>query len=698
MSRSDQIAKLLLEKYFKSRVPCGPNLADQQSFLSIEEFDAGGTKVPYCIPHEGFHPRIAVAIDFFHAFTKDTNPDVIKAQPLVDRDILYSEASRLRNLAKYYFDFNYEVRGFDLIKNRSDTAKSPDEVNAFLNEIFNYFISSVSVTRSRRDVGSATITLKNVRNYRNGVGSSALYNNCVPAFYQLIVPMLPIRVWARGRFYTDYYFPIFDGYIVGVSNKDSSGFFELELACKDVLEIARFSSENIDPALCVIGEYQKMNAINLQGQPFYGHDHMTIVRRLFIGGYLRYLSGESGIATIGEEGAKYARNGEVQANYKVYPGYRSYDTPDSGILLDRMGDFNYLTNLATDTVGEMPKLLESRGAIKRKEFTIDKMVHDVSHTKNARFVMAWGEEITPYRIFGTATPDYWTSEFASRLDVLQQVAEISYYDFYVDGNGTSHYHPQMLDNLFLNNDAAYFDPTTNKLNKHKDVWSAARIIGPEELIGNSPGINIESMITFVKLRGKNPIVKSVPPEFELVGTATHREFLSRFGYRRALVDSPMFNYNLPVGPKITIGDLLAIALLQYQNAELYTTTAQLIFRPELEICRPVYFVEDKTVFYINSITHSINVGGDATTTVNGSFGRKATEPATDLQSFVITQQAIHKFHNNTGKELKDADIKEFLKQLPIEKWSSFLDNRQTTALKSAVKDANDAKYASSLED
>jgi hypothetical protein len=515
--------------------------------------------------------------------------------------------------------------------------------------------------------------------------------------------MLPIRIWARGRFYTDYYFPIFDGYIVGITNKDAAGFFEIDIACKDVLEVARFSSENINPALCVIGELKQTNAINLMSQPFYGHDHFDIVKKIFVGGKLEYLTGSRGGTVSGEavESASAAANnlatsaaaaagiapiGLIVASKAVG---KVANAEFQGVQLDALDKFEYLTNSDISTEDKIQVALESKGTIQSSNFTIDRMLAEVSKTVNLRKVIAWGNEITPYRIFNFATPDYWTSDFSSRLEILQMMAENTYYDFYVDGAGNVHYHPQMLDNLFITNDAAYIPAGEQNLYKHKDVWWAARVIGPEETLGNSPSINIEAMVTFLTIRGKDPNIENLPPILgNLYGTATHRENLARFGYRRELKDVPIFNYNVPLNPdpdnvcaaKVTLGDVMAIAMLQYSNAELYTTTTNIIFRPELDICRPVFFVEDNTVFYVNSITHNITIGGEATTTINCSFGRKDYETPTDLQSFILAQEGIWR---NYTEQTVGIDVQEFAKNLPIDSWKSFLDDNQYKALLAA---------------
>ena len=48
--------------------------------------------------------------------------------------------------------------------------------------------------------------------------------------------MVPVMVWAKGRFYKDWWFPIFDGYVMSVEPSDNNGFAQLTITCRDLVE------------------------------------------------------------------------------------------------------------------------------------------------------------------------------------------------------------------------------------------------------------------------------------------------------------------------------------------------------------------------------------------------------------------------------------------------------------------------------
>jgi hypothetical protein len=299
--------------------------------------------------------------------------------------------------------------------------------------------------------------------------------------------------------------------------------------------------------------------------------------------------------------------------------------------------------------------------------------------------------VTPYRIFQNQSVNDFTSDFSSRFDILKQIAEMTYYDFHVDGAGTVHYHPFRFLNDYLTNDAIYIRQGETERTKHEDVWPGVYVVGPEEILNNSPVVNSEEMVTFLRLTGRNSDIADLGAELgDLVGTALHREFLSRFGYRRGVAENPLFNFNFPLYPDATdkkktdlrFMDLAAAALIHYKNAELYNTTCSIIFRPEMDVARPIYFAEDNTVFYINSVTHTIDIGGEATTVINASFGRKDYEPPPDLESFILMQEGAFKNGWN------NVDPSTFLKQLPTRQWQNFLDEKPRKAYEQAYNAMN----------
>jgi hypothetical protein len=670
------------------------------------------------VPHETYRPQIAAGLDFTDSFTASLQPETsqyfsVEAKRLVDPSILMGRAREILNFVRYYFEYTGTYKTYsaetgertdihlsfaELSKFKVDTE---EDANRLLNEVFNMFITSINITRARNDSGSATIVFKNVRNYIDGKSFGPLYSY--------------IKIWARGRFYNEWFFPIYDGYIVSTSVKDAAGFAEIEITCKDVLEIARFTTEMINPALINIAEARKVWAINLQAMPFYGHDHMDLVRALLLGDNLEFdptgektkflnetdsygnvRKGFKFIKGIGPVPVDSAGNliqaqqdrlltGRINLNKKInlkkLRATRIAAAKKQGITptldLQQLEEFDYISNVDPDSVNMLDGKLEE-GPIRDGEFNIERILKEVSHAQTRRKLIAWGTRITPYRVWEVQSPDTFNATFSSRLDILLEIAQNVYYDIYVDGAGNVHYHPQRFSNDYLFNDAMYARPGEDKLHAHPAVWPGIYVIAPEESLSHSENVNFEELVTFIKLRGQDPSSAAEADIGNIVGSAIHRDYLSRFGYRRMLTVNPMFNYNFSLDATadsistaaVTFMDIAAASLLIYSNGSLHTKNSTIIFRPELDVARPLYYAEDDMVYYIDSISHSITIGGDATTTITASFGRKIHEMPIDLQSFIQIQEGRYKF----GVEFLES--KAFIKQLPINDWENFLTENQ----------------------
>jgi hypothetical protein len=705
-------SELIMKEMYANTQPCGRDFTDVEFFPYRKTNISKEVPVlPYLIPHDTYHPEIAIGIDFTHKFVQTTKQ--LEGEDLVDLDWLRVKAvPDLVRFVKTYFE-NITLYGLDSGETTSyftyNIEKDPanlHEQNKFLNTILNYFLTSIQVTRNRTDIGTASITLKDNRNLKGGVSDQALFVHAAAIYLQLFVPMLPVTIWAKGRFYRNYFFPIFDGYITAVSPTDTAGFAEIKIECRDVFELARISSELINPALVIVGEDRKTQAVNFMNKPFFGHDHHKIIETMFRGGHLvfdptgksarfeneitlsgglfgkwEYVYDKEKNRLVKKEIAPglFKSVGSTISNAVTYlakkTGLKSSDDNKNKLDFMKLENFEYASSNDPAYVDMLPEYLES-SAVHKTNLTMEYIVNNVSHTKRQRKLILWGANITPYRIWSLQSVPLFTTDFSSRLDVIREIASMVYFDCYADGAGNVHYHPFRFINKYLMNDAIYLKPNKSKF-VHPDIWPGVQVISPEETIGVNTTFNSEEMITFLRLTGQDPFIAELEPELgNIIGTALDRKFISRFGYRRQVMHNPLFNRDFSLDPNskkikeagLTFGDIAAVSMLKFANAQLYTKDATIVFRPEINVARPTYFTEDNTVFYVNSITHNVTIGGNATTTVSASFGRKDWELPADLYSFILQTQKIFQY----GEQ--EVDPEDIIRNLPAFKWEEFLTN------------------------
>ena len=332
---------------------------------------------------------------------------------------------------------------------------------------------------------------------------------------------------------------------------------------------------------------------------------------------------------------------------------RSKDQKSGFVTFNGLG-FEAVSDVSTNN-RITPTDLAEQGAIHSPQTNssnlITKFIDKTSHINRKRYVNTWGTEITPYRIWGTQSPKTFTAQFESRLKIMQDVANMVYYELYADGYGTIQYHPKRLAKNFLKYDVQY---NAKNIVKHERIFPGVQMIGLEETLTSSSNVNVEELITHLKLIGKDPTIPGDVISYtgNLIGAARNVELMERFGYRRMEATNQMFNYNKVLPDKTTFMNAAANELLIFINSGLHTRTDNIVFRPEIDLACPVCILPDKEIFYSQSISHNITIGGDASTTINSNFGRSEHEPAPDLGSYIILSENLYKVNNSDikGKE------------------------------------------------
>jgi len=635
------------------------------------------------------HPEVYIAVDFTHQFVQTLkatagNDQLIGKRPL-DAGIMQKFADRIFVFVQRYFEY---VRSYDGTLDFStnitaDFEKNPTDehtINLFLNRIINYFLTSISVRRARKQIGTASLVFKDIKNpIQDGRGNYRIFFDAAfDIFNQLFAPMLPVTIWGKGRLYRNWHFPIFDGYITSTAPKDSNGFVEYNIECKDVLDLARVSVDMINPAISQYGEDQKVNSINIMTKPFFGHDHFTLIDRLIRGGTLVFNPAGRSASDENQYGFTTSREFNITPAPVIPTKFEpeKIGTPES-LPLYALGRFTSgsITDLDSfDTTAGIAALEDI--AMHKDIFTPEFALNYVSHRERARRVVYWGDKMTPYRIWATQTPDIYTSTFSNRLDIISEVADTVYYDFYVDGSGNVHYHPLRLGNEFLAADAIYLSGSKKMF--HPRAFPHAQILDAKEIFSTTTLLNIDELVTFLRVSGEHDLIKDARPEdLNLYGSARDKTLIEKYGYRRGEIQNVLFNRNSVIVPgKITFLDVAAMVFLQFANAELYTRQSTIVFRPELELASPVLFTEDNNVFYVNSVDHNIVIGGDATTSINCSMGRKDSQLPPDLNSYLIANEASYNY--------KNPDPQELWAKLKAKEWKNYLDATGSLLLEMAA--------------
>lgn len=636
------------------------------------------SNVSCVIPGVTYHPEIKVVIDFMSYFTIDFNPQgdtIAKRSRLVLPSVLLDRAKSLANFWAYYFndaafadaslektlekisdtDVRSDIKGnqkqyITVVKKVLEKLNkdNEEEANKFINHILNMFITDIQIERNLKDIGNCSITFRdNIYQTHNAAiqhRDTLFFKSFCNVLNQLFSPMLPVSVWAKGRIYPTKWFPIFTGYIFQTTPADKEGFTTFTVICKDVLELARISTEMVNPALCVFEQIKKQDTIQLYSQPFYNKSMWEIATLMFQGGKMDTSENSS----TGQTDKRSNKNDTTSAS-------------SGSIQFHQLANNIRVINQENALFSELNKqaTLDYNNQTNLNSF--------LTKLRHYKYVLLWGEDVSPYKNWSFASPKNFTSQFTSRYEILKLAAQRGYLEFYADGAGNVRIHPMRLSNKFFENDAMYvrtFEQNTTKLPKD---FSSATIITPHETLSSNKLFDIQNMATFLRIGGSpaefGTTNEDYATQFDILGSYVDRQLISKYGFRMSEIIEETYHYNPTVkGKKGTYKflDLAARELLRYRNGELYTRTTNIVFRPELELANPIYFTDSKEVFYVQSITHNISIGGSATTTINCNFGRSENELPPMLWDFIVAEQKM--FVSGTPKDVATGNLAEFFEQ------------------------------------
>lgn len=637
----DSVAQIVMKELYNYSVRYGENKEYKTFFPYVKDYNVGGQlNVPHIIPSNTYTPSVVASFDFTSRSTLPTGGEGTSANRPVTTETLQRVGGDLIKFFTYYFEYalsygrdKKKLKGngefwnaLGYIKNISNE----EDLNLFINYVINFFITNISVDRQAGGIGTATLTIRDAYNITGNKKIRLFFDRAFGIFNQLFTPMVPVMVWAKGRMYKDWVFPLFTGRINAVSEANSEGFTHANITCKDVLEIARVSYEMVDPAIVQVGEYEKktQEAINIFNKPFYGMDHFDIVNYMFVGGALKWDPEKGRIADIS---LATAENENTKNKYITVAGLGEFIPTSNG------------QNLQSKKPLE-DSFLKQNGVLHKDYFTLRRAIQMTKQSR-PRYVRSWGSETTPYRIWNTQSPKVFDSTFDTRLNVLQETSNIVYYELYVDGFGNVNYHPMRLGNSFLKYDRQYINKNRDKIRVERP-FPGTQVFGNDEIISTSSVFNIEDLITFIHIEGFYPFGDADPRTVNLVGSYEATPYLNKFMYRRRSLTSPIFNRNPKINTKgggsVYFLDAAAKELLVFMNSQLYTRQDNIIFRPELELCAPILTVPNREVFYCNSFSHSIAIGSEATTSVNSNFGRSFEQPSPDLYTLVVESENLYR--------------------------------------------------------
>lgn len=382
----------------------------------------------------------------------------------------------------------------------------------------------------------------------------------------------------------------FTGYVDAVSDGFDGTQHLLTITGSDVTKLMNVTQANINPVLWT----QKLpdSGYKIWQSRFGGLEGWEIIKLLTVGGEFDQEGGD--IARIHGVGA-FEVDARVSTGAEDFTGI--FDPHISRTVLFH----------GTNLTGE-----EAVGAeadrIERIFFTSKKV-----HIQTLPFDTSPVQDLQSYdvfkKIFGMSFGN-WQNDYQSHLEIAIQVARLTNYEFYADGNGEIWYHQPRFHNYHI------------LTQKNPEIY----ILRDEDIINCNLTESDAQVITSVYVIGAPNFYTGPKEPVKMVGFYEDPSLVLKYGRRMVSTSHPYI---------VSEGDInfFARSYLVRANAGRYVGTVTILGRPEIRVHMPVYIPFRNMVYYIEGIQHSFTMGEIFTTTLKLRYGRKPWEVLPEILDY-----------------------------------------------------------------
>ncbi len=541
----------------------------------------------------------------------------------VDADVLQSFYDQLG----YFFGQNNIFDG-------NDYSNIEENLNREANRSLQSFKTNISDTLGS---GTATIVLENFRKQWifQDRGNST-FSDLVGR--SLFLKGLYVTIDAKGRFDTNTYYRIFMGSVKGISEIDNPVDRKITLTCRDLSKLLGFSRINVSPAIF------NTDITVLQGA-------VPVTSSIFQKGQTSVQVANVAIPLVNDTKWKDATDKYSLAAFK-----EMWTRPDSLSVEAFKSDISEV-----DVVTDNYRYTTPVG---QATYRLPKQLPGITDN----YALLWGDkQVLPGASTfsdGNTNPIYakafnsfqlFTNELKSRLDIIQELAGLTYFMSYLDSSGNIHFHPPRFDYILdttPNSDLSLnpIFPLTFPDGTEESPWTYTLL--PGESVSETYTTDEEAVCTNIQVVGEsdfgitNAIQSQIDPTYKRANVAWW-DGMKRYGYREHILRTAAFQDSDSIK---TVG--LALFMRKYLEIERMSTTMPM--RPEIDIDRPFYVQERGWVYHIRSISHSYSAGtadgpGDFSTTIDCYAGRplqQATLIPSNIFKLLDFKQVAEAFRRN----------------------------------------------------
>lgn len=404
----------------------------------------------------------------------------------------------------------------------------------------------------------------------------------------LLTPMMEVEIYAKGYYLIEgvpQYYPIFWGMITEVTDSYSGGEHSISINCADILKWWELCKMNINPAFTqALGSQGR----NIFGNVFFGTNPYDVIWTLAQQSFGDVIVGSGSLTSTFKEAAQQQTFNAALSDIMAYWEQRFARIRSNLLLYGTNG-----TAIRGDTLYDLynggAKNKNSRSfasqAVKKANGGGDasQMVFDPTDPQVQAFRT---------QFMNAGQVNFWQSEYQTKLELANAAKEAIGFEFYMDVDGSIVFKPP-----FFNLDVLPNKPVSWIQDIDIIDWdfseSEAEVVTQLVLQGNFGG-NTDFGFS-----------EDVTP----FTSVTDYHLLRKYGWRQQ-------TYNSEFLADTQLMFYVGLDVLDKYNSRRHRSTINIPFRPELRLGFPVYVAPKDQFWYVQGISHNIQFGGRAQTTLS----------------------------------------------------------------------------------
>lgn len=464
---------------------------------------------------------------------------------------------------------------------------------------FSKYITQVQVDLSVETVpGSANITMSIPRH-----AVDDFYFDGVP----LVTPMMEVEIFAKGYYLLEgvpQIYPIFWGIITEVTDGYSSGEHTVTIQCADILKWWEICRMNINPAFTAP---QGQAGRSIFGNVFFGTNPYDTIFTLANMAFGDVIVGTGSLISLYKEQSQKGLFNTVLGDIMNYWSTR-FSRIRSNLLL-------YGVNGVAVRGDSIAQAYEKGKATKGQPFASSAVRAANGGNSATQLIFdPTDPNVTAFRTqFSQAGQvNFWQGEYQTKLELANTAKEAIGFEFYMDVTGDIVFKPPFYNLDILSNKPVSWIQDIDIID-----WdfseSEAEVITQMSVSGSFGG-NTEFGLS----------EEALPTT-----SITDYHLLRKYGWRPHTYNSEfmsdplmMFYHGLDVMDRI--------------NSKRHRGTISIPMRPELRLGFPVYIASKDQIWYISGISHSLQFGGRATTSLTLTARREKFKAPKGISTLKMT--------------------------------------------------------------